>query len=40
MACRLTAAATMITGLALFGVLSSVIGRAMLSSLFGHADTD
>jgi voltage-gated potassium channel len=37
---RLVAAATMITGLALFGVLASVIGRAMLTSLFGVVDDD
>jgi voltage-gated potassium channel len=33
---RIIAGATMLTGLALFGILTSVIGRAMLSSLFGH----
>jgi voltage-gated potassium channel len=32
---KLVAAGTMLTGLALFGVLASVIGRAMLTSLFG-----
>jgi voltage-gated potassium channel len=32
---RFFAGATMIVGLALFGVLTSVIGRAMLQSLFG-----
>jgi hypothetical protein len=32
---RFFAGATMIVGLALFGVLTSVIGRAMLRSLFG-----
>ena len=37
---RLVAAVTMITGLALFGVLASVIGRAMLTSLFGVVDDD
>lgn len=37
---RLVAACTMITGLALFGVLASVIGRAMLSSLFGAVSDD
>jgi voltage-gated potassium channel len=33
---RVVAVATMLTGLALFGVLASVIGRTMLSSLFGE----
>ena len=37
---KLIAAFTMLTGLALFGVLASVIGRAMLSGLFGAADED
>jgi voltage-gated potassium channel len=37
---RLAAAATMITGIALFGVLTSVIGRTMLSSLFGVREED
>ncbi len=32
---RVVASSTMIVGLALFGVLTSVIGRAMLKSLFG-----
>jgi voltage-gated potassium channel len=32
---RIIAGSTMIVGLALFGVLTSVIGRAMLKSLFG-----
>ncbi|MSQ42584.1 MAG: ion transporter [Chloroflexi bacterium] len=32
---RIVASSTMIVGLALFGVLTSVIGRAMLKSLFG-----
>ena len=32
---RIFAGSTMIVGLALFGVLTSVIGRAMLKSLFG-----
>lgn len=35
---RVVAVATMITGLALFGILMSVIGRAMMSSLFGSTD--
>ena len=38
---RIVGGATMLTGLALFGILTSVIGRAMMSSLFGSsADTD
>ena len=37
---RLIAAATMLTGLALFGLLMNVVGKAMLSSLFGAADLD
>ena len=35
---RLVAGLTMIVGLALFGILTSVIGRSMLSSLFGVQD--
>jgi voltage-gated potassium channel len=37
---RLVAAATMLTGLALFGLLMNVVGKAMLSSLFGAADLE
>jgi len=37
---RLVAAGTMLTGLALFGLLMNVVGKAMLSSLFGAADLD
>jgi hypothetical protein len=34
------AAATMLAGLALFGLLMNVVGKAMLSSLFGSADLE
>ncbi len=34
---RIVGGATMLTGLALFGILTSVIGRAMMSSLFGSS---
>lgn len=37
---RVVAAATMLTGLALFGLLMNVVGKAMLSSLFGAADLE
>jgi len=37
---RLVAAATMITGLALFGLLMNVVGKAMLTSLFGSEDLE
>ena len=37
---RVVASSTMIVGLALFGVLTSVIGRAMLKSLFGDDGGD
>jgi voltage-gated potassium channel len=37
---RVVAAAAMLTGLALFGMLMNVVGKAMLSSLFGAADLD
>lgn len=37
---RVIAAATMLTGLALFGLLMNVVGKAMLSSLFGAADLE
>ena len=37
---RLVAAATMLTGLALFGLLINVVGKAMLSSLFGASDLE
>lgn len=37
---RLIAIATMITGLALFGLLMNVIGKSMMSSLFGSTDLD
>jgi voltage-gated potassium channel Kch len=35
---KVVAAATMLAGLALFGLLMNVVGKAMLSSLFGSAD--
>jgi hypothetical protein len=31
---------TMIAGLALFGILTSVVGRALMSSLFGSSGED
>lgn len=37
---RIIAAATMLTGLALFGMLMNVIGKSMMSSLFGSADLE
>jgi hypothetical protein len=37
---RLVAAATMITGLALFGLLMNVVGKAMLTSLFGSENLE
>ncbi len=37
---RVVAGSTMLVGLALFGVLTSVIGRALLSSLFGSPGGD
>ncbi len=37
---RLIAAATMLTGLALFGLLINVVGKLMLSSLFGASDLE
>jgi voltage-gated potassium channel len=37
---RVVAAFTMITGLALFGLLMNVVGKAMLSSLFGAPDLE
>jgi hypothetical protein len=37
---RVIAATTMLTGLALFGLLMNVVGKAMLSSLFGAADLE
>ncbi|MGI8424243.1 MAG: ion transporter [Chloroflexota bacterium] len=37
---RLIAAGTMLTGLALFGILTSVIGKAVLTSLFGSQAED
>ena len=35
---QVVAGATMISGLALFGLVMSVIGRGLLASLFGQAD--
>jgi voltage-gated potassium channel len=37
---RLIAAATMLCGLALFGLLMNVIGKTMMSSLFGSEDLE
>ncbi|MFH0820987.1 MAG: ion transporter [Candidatus Peregrinibacteria bacterium] len=37
---RLVAAVTMLFGLALFGLLMNVIGKSMMSSLFGAADLE
>jgi hypothetical protein len=37
---KVVAAATMLTGLALFGLLMNVVGKAMLSSLFGSSDLE
>lgn len=37
---RIVGGATMLTGLALFGILTSVIGRAMMSSLFGASSEE
>ncbi|MEW6382254.1 MAG: ion transporter [bacterium] len=37
---KVIAAAAMIVGLALFGILMNVIGKAMMTSLFGTADLD
>lgn len=37
---KMVAAATMLAGLALFGLLMNVVGKAMLSSLFGSADLE
>jgi voltage-gated potassium channel len=37
---KIVAAATMLAGLALFGLLMNVVGKAMLSSLFGSTDLD
>jgi voltage-gated potassium channel len=37
---KVVAAATMLAGLALFGLLMNVVGKAMLSSLFGSTDLD
>lgn len=37
---RLIASATMISGLALFGLLMNVIGKSMMSSLFGSSNLD
>lgn len=37
---RLIAAATMLCGLALFGLLMNVVGKTMMSSLFGSEDLD
>ncbi|MFH1012547.1 MAG: ion transporter [Candidatus Peregrinibacteria bacterium] len=37
---RLIAAAAMLCGLALFGLLMNVIGKSMMSSLFGAADLE
>lgn len=37
---RLIAAATMLCGLALFGMLMNVIGKTMMSSLFGSEDLE
>jgi len=37
---KLIASAAMITGLALFGILMNVIGKAMMTSLFGTTDLD
>jgi hypothetical protein len=37
---KVVAAATMLTGLALFGLLMNVVGKAMLTSLFGSTDLE
>ncbi len=37
---RVIAGATMLCGVALFGILTSVIGRALMASLFGSTDDD
>jgi voltage-gated potassium channel len=37
---RVIAGATMLCGLALFGILTSVIGTALMASLFGSSDQD
>jgi voltage-gated potassium channel len=37
---RVIGGATMLAGLALFGILTSVIGRALMSSLFGSEEDD
>ena len=37
---RVVAMGTMIAGLALFGILTSVVGRALMSSLFGSSGED
>ena len=37
---RVVAMCTMIAGLALFGILTSVVGRALMSSLFGSSGED
>jgi hypothetical protein len=37
---RVIAGITMLCGLALFGILTSVIGRALMASLFGSTDDD
>ncbi len=37
---RIFASATMLCGLALFGLLMNVIGKSMMSSLFGSADLE
>jgi Ion channel len=37
---KIVAGATMLAGLALFGLLMNVVGKAMLSSLFGSTDLD
>jgi voltage-gated potassium channel len=37
---RVVAGLTMLTGLALFGLLMNVVGKAMLASLFGAADLE
>lgn len=37
---RIVAMCTMIAGLALFGILTSVVGRALMSSLFGSSGED
>ena len=37
---RVIGGVTMLSGLALFGILTSVIGRALMASLFGSTDDD